>query len=92
MHHVHTVKGRPTAVIQIADTGVSVVLWTMSAVCIQRGTIWNYSSIEWSLEYATRIIIDLFSVKLYSIITFKKAILVGFKKMYLDKVILIYCL
>lgn len=34
VHHLHTVKGRTTAVIQIADTGVSVVFWTMSAVFI----------------------------------------------------------
>lgn len=37
MHHLHTVKGHSTAVIQIADTGVSVVFWTMSAVFIHRG-------------------------------------------------------
>lgn len=34
MHHLHTIKGRTTAVIQMADTGVSVVFWTISAVFI----------------------------------------------------------
>lgn len=59
-HHLHTVKGRTTRVIQIADAGVYVVFWTMSAVFIPRGgrsSIWNLSSSPvWSLKYAIRFI------------------------------------
>lgn len=37
MHHSHTVDGCAAAALQIADTGVSALLWTMSAVFIPRG-------------------------------------------------------
>ena len=36
MHQLHTVKGCTTAVIHMAETGVSVLPWTMSAVTVPR--------------------------------------------------------